>query len=390
MAWTGLSLMEQRLALVRAIDGGLEDVGEACARFGVSRKTGYKWRARYASEGIEGLADRGRAPHRHGRASAAEIVAAIVELKSARPTWGPRKLAARLALLHPETIWPSHSTVGEILKREGLGGSARRRRRHAPPTRGPLVCPERANQVWACDHKGWVRLGDGERLEPLNVMDGFSRYLVALEASSGTDANQARAVFERAFAEHGLPEIIRSDNGAPFASSGVSGLTGLSAWWVSLGIRLERIAPGKPQQNGCCERLNGTLMEAMTPPEADRANQQARFDAFRQVYNEERPHEALGQRPPASAFAPSPRAMPERPPEPEYPADAQTRRVRGNGCVKWRGGEVFVCTALAGQPIALIEDEAGDAEVRYYDLTIGLIPRHDPNMRRQTPNLSPI
>lgn len=386
MAWNGGSVVEQRLALVRAMRSGLEDAGEACGRFGVSRKTGYKWLGRYEAEGVEGLIDRGRAPHRHGRASAAEVVQAIVELKCARPTWGPRKLAARLAHLYPQTAWPSHSTVGEILKREGLGGPARRRRRHAPPTRGPLTCPERPNQVWAADHKGWVRLGEGGRLEPLTVVDRFSRYLVALEASSGADARQARQAFERAFAAHGLPEIIQSDNGTPFASSGVSGLTALSAWWVSLGIRLERIAPGKPQQNGRCERLNGTLIEAMAPPETDRARQQARFDAFRQVYNEERPHEALGQKPPATVFAPSPRALSERPPEPDYPAGAA---VRGNGCVKWRGEEVFVCTALAGQPIALIEDEASDALVRYCDLAIGLIPRDDPNMRRPAPNLSP-
>lgn len=296
MAWRGTSLVEQRLALVRAMCSGLEDVGEACARFGVSRKTGYKWLSRYEAKGVDGLKDRGRAPHRHGRASPAEVVQAIVELKCARPSWGPRKLVARLGFLYPETAWPSHSTVGEILKREGLGGASRVRRRHAPPTRGPLTHPARPNHVWAADHKGWARLGDGGRLEPLNVCDGRSRYMLALEACSGTDAAQARAVFARAFDEHGLPEIMRSDNGTPFASSGVSGLTSLSAWWVSLGIRLERIAPGKPQQNGFVESFNGKLRDECLNEEVFGSLTEARavIERWRIDYNHVRPHSAHG------------------------------------------------------------------------------------------------
>lgn len=236
MAWIEASIVAQRAAFVAAATAGEMPVIWLCAEFGISRKTGYKWLRRHADEGARGLLDRSRAPKQHGRATSAEIADAIVEMKRARPYWGPRKLLARLALIYPETAWPSHSTASEILKRRGLTTPKRRRRRaHATP--GGLVMPERPNHVWSVDHKGWVRLGDRTRCEPLTVSCGFSRYLIALSATSGTDARQARAVFERAFAEHGLPEIIRSDNGAPFATASPSGLTALSAWWIRFGHR---------------------------------------------------------------------------------------------------------------------------------------------------------
>lgn len=389
MAWREASVAEQRLGLVRAMGGGEESVGEICDRFGVSRKTAYKWKGRYEAEGVEGLVDRSHAPLRHGRATSAEIAQAIVNLKHERPSWGPRKLVARLERLYPEVGWPSHSTAGGILKRSGLVTLRGRARRRAPVMRGPLSAPERPNHVWTADHKGWVRLKDGSRCEPLTVCDGWSRYLLRLEATSGTDGAQARAAFERAFGEHGLPEAIRSDNGTPFASIGVSGLTGLSAWWVSLGIRLERIAPGKPQQNGRHERFHATLKEAMIPPERSRAEQQARFDAFRESYNQERPHEALRQRSPAEVYERSPRPLPSSPPEPDYPPEASIRRVRGNGEIKWRGGHLFVSQALAGEAVAVEEAGEDGHAVRYFNLVLGVIPRHEMRLR-PPPKLSPI
>ena len=393
MAWREASVVEQRLALVRAMGSGEERVKEACARFGVSRKTAYKWKQRYAAEGVGGLMDRSHAPVRHGRATAEEIAQAIVNLKHERPSWGPRKLVARLHRLYPEAGWPSHSTAGEILKRSGLVTPRRPPRRRAPVMRGPLTVPLYPNHVWTADHKGWVRLKDGTRCEPLTVCDGHSRYLLRLEALAGTGGKEARAEFERAFGEHGLPEAIRTDNGTPFASAGTAGLTELSAWWVRLGIGLERIAPGRPQQNGAHERLHGTLLEAMVPAEATRADQQARFDAFRKTYNEERPHEALGMAAPAEVYEKSPRPLPSRPPEPDYPSEASVRRVRCNGEIKWRGGHLFLSQALVGETVAIEPTEDGEDTVRYFDLVIGVIPRHELKLRRADqpgPKLSPI
>jgi transposase InsO family protein len=372
MAWIEASVVAQRAAFVAAVKSGEAPMSWLCAEYGISRKTGYKWLDRHAEEGAQGLFDRSRAPQRHGRATSDEITEAIVEMKRARPFWGPRKLLARLSHIYPGTAWPSHSTASEILKRRGLT-TPKRRRRRAFATPGRLVVPERANQVWSVDHKGWVRLGDRTRCEPLTVSCGFSRYLIALSATSGTDASQARAVFERAFAEHGLPEIIRSDNGAPFAAASASGLTALSAWWIRLGIAIERIAPGKPQQNGRHERFHLTLMETLRPPAPNRPQQQKLFDAFRRDYNETRPHEALGQKPPASAWRPSPRPLPRRIPAPDYGDAAAVRRVRSNGEIRWDGRLVFVSTALAGDFVALDEAALGAAAVRFHRHRVGLI-----------------
>jgi putative transposase len=388
MGWRETSVAEQRLELVRAMALGEESVGEACARFGVSRKTGYKWKARYEEEGLEGLMDRSHAPLRHGRATAEEIAQALVNTKHERPSWGPRKIVARLKRRHPEVFWPSHSTAGEILKRAGLvrlRGSGRRR----AVTLGPLRTARACNEVWTADHKGWVRLGDGGRCEPLTVIDRASRYLLALEALPGTGAREARGVFERAFGAYGLPETIRTDNGAPFASAGVVGLTALSAWWVRLGIGIERIAPGKPQQNGAHERFHLTLKEAMEPPEASRARQQARFDAFARTYNDERPHEGLAMACPGEVYGASPRPMPSSAPEPDYGDGAEVRRVRPNGEIKWRGGELYISQAIAGDPVALEEAGEDGHTVRYFNMVIGIIPR-GANHLRPPPKLSPI
>jgi transposase InsO family protein len=278
---------------------------------------------------------------------------------------------ARLGRLHPELAWPSHSTAHAILKRAGLV-EARRKRRRIPPTPGALVVPERPNHVWAIDHKGWFLLGDGGRCEPLTVADGYSRFLLAVSTGANTQGALARAVLERAFREYGLPEVIRSDNGSPFVSTSPTGLTTLSAWWIKHGVAHERIKPGKPQQNGRLERLHRTLLEAVKPPAADREAQRRRFDSFRRDYNEERPHEALDQLPPSSFYTPSPRPMPSRPPEPDYPAERTVRRVRCNGEIKWRGGLVYVCQSLIGEPVALEELEHG-WRLWFYRQPIGLI-----------------
>jgi transposase InsO family protein len=360
---------------------GLLTVVELADQYGISRKTAHKWIGRYRAEGPAGLRDRDSLPVRHGRATDAALVEVIVQQKEARPSWGPRKIVAKLTDRYPDMAWPAASTVGEILKRAGLV-QARRRRHRTPPTLGGLTLAERPNQLWAVDHKGWIILGDGQRCEPLTLTDSFSRYLIGLSAGQGTRQDEARPVFERAFADYGLPEAIRSDNGSPFASAGVTGLTGLGVWWAKLGIRHERIAPGKPQQNGRHERFHLTLKEAMEPPEPDRKAQAARFAAFRQDYNTERPHQALGQTPPARHYAPSPRSLPNSLPEPDYPPEADIRRVRSNGEIKWGGDLLFVSAALIGELVAIEETPDATLQMRFYNTPIGVIDTRQRRLRR--------
>jgi transposase InsO family protein len=305
------------------------------------------------------------------------MVAAIIERKQARPSWGPRKIIASLAMGRPELAWPSASTAGEILKRVGLVAQ-RRRRYRVPPTLGGLTLAERPNHLWAVDHKGWVSLQNGMRCGPLTMTDSFARFVTGLKPCQSTSEAEARPAFEEAFGEYGLPEAIRSDSGAPFACSGITGLTALGVWWAKLGIRHERTAPGCPQQNGRHERFHLTLKEAMYPPSPDMAAQALRFEAFRRDFNTQRPHEALGQTPPAQHYHPSPRRMPDRLGPPQYPSSADIRRVRSNGEIKWAGDFLYVSSALIGELIA-IEETDTELAVRFYNTPIGVI---DPKQKR--------
>jgi len=384
MPWRERCAMDLRIMFVNDYRTRSWSMTELCERYAVSRKTGYKWVSRYEREGAAGLMERSRAPLQHGRATPEPIVSAIVGLRRSRPTWGPRKIIAKLSDQQPTADWPACSTAGEILKRAGLV-SGRRLRRGAPPRLGELTSPAWANHVWGVDYKGWTRLGDGSRLEPLTMTDGFSRYLLSVSATGGTTHDEAKPLFERAFREHGLPDVIRSDNGGPFASSGVTGLTPLSAWWIKLGIRHERIDPGHPQQNGRHERFHLTLLEAMRPVEADRAAQARRFEAFTRDYNEERPHEALGQKPPASLYQSSSRQMPDRLAEPDYPPGAAVRKVRHNGEIKWQGDLIFISSALVGEPVGVEETQDGEWRVRFFDVPIGMIDRTKGKLRRFGP-----
>lgn len=233
------------------------------------------------------------------------------------------------------------------------------------------------------DHKGWFRTRDGWRCEPLTVMDASSRYLLALEATGSTADVEAWPVFERLFEEHGLPDRFRSDNGPPFASAGVTGLTPLVVRFIKLGITLERIAPGKPQQNGRHERFHLTMLPMAKAPAADRTAQGQDFEAFRRSYNEERPHEALAMDTPAQHYRPSQRAMPRAVPEPEYPAEAAVRRVRHNGEIRWNGSFIYVSQTLAGEPVAATEAEDGQWALSFHAHQLGIIDtRHMRLVRR--------
>jgi putative transposase len=396
MPWQESCAVDLRVRFIREHGLDRHSMTALCEAYGISRKTGYKWLGRYEAGGLGGGPDRSRAPLRHGRATSEAIVEAILTLKADRPSWGPRKLVARLETLHPGLGWPSHSTAHGILKRAGLV-CGRKRRRRAAGTPGGLTEALGPNHLWAVDHKGWVALKNGQRCEPLTITDSFSRYLLAVSTEASTREAQARPVFEQAFSTFGLPQVIRSDNGGPFASSGLTGLTALSVWWLKLGIDIERIKPGRPQQNGRHERFHLTLLEAMQPPADNRQAQAERFAAFRHDYNEERPHQALGQAVPAKFYAPSPRPMPKRLPDPDYPSDVELRQVRSTGEIKWRGDRLHICSALAGETLAIEEQPDGDWCVRFYAKPIAIIDRLSNRPKRlqpakptDEPELSPI
>ena len=383
MGWRETGMMDERLKFIGDCLEEADTMAGLCVSYGISRKTGYKWLLRYRSYGAAGLHDLARAPLVHGRATASLLVEQIVAEKEAHPLWGPKKLLARLRRRAPGEAWPAASTAGEILKRHGLV-KGRGRARWRATGNGPFPLPQLPNEVWSADHKGWFRTRDRQRCEPLTVMDATSRYMLGLEAVTSTAEAEAWPVFERLFNEFGLPERLRSDNGSPFASAGAAGLTPLSMRFVKLGIGLERITPGKPQQNGQHERFHLTMLPLAQTPQACQAEQQQAFDRFKADYNSERPHEALGQTPPAEHYAKSPRALPSRPPEPHYPAEACVRRVRHNGEIKWNGGFVYISQTLAGEPVALEEADSGEWHVRFYAHPIGVIDKRQMKLRRRS------
>jgi putative transposase len=389
MPWKETCAMDERMRFVLAASEDEAVMSVICAEFGISRQTGYKWLGRYRSEGLDGLKERRRAPIRHGRAREAELVAAALALRERQPTWGPKKLRRKLAERWPDIAAPARSTIGDWLRKEGLTQS-RRPRRRCPPFASPLAAATAANAVWCADFKGWFRTGDGKRCDPLTISDAMSRYLLGCRVVAEPGGAPVRSAFEAAFCEFGLPLAIRSDNGPPFASTGAGGLSRLSVWWIKLGVRPERIDPGKPQQNGRHERLHRTLKEdAASPPAATLAEQQRAFDAFRAVYNHERPHEALGFATPASLYCASPRAYPCALREPDYPDEAAVRRVRSNGEIKWAGGLIFVGEALIGEPVAVEETEEGEWRVRYAGVELGFIDKSGRLRRRKLPKPPP-
>lgn len=289
--------MDQRVAMIADWLRDEWTMTELAERYGISRKTAYKWVDRYEADPSRGLTERGRAPHAHGRQMAAATAAAIVALRRQHPRWGPKKLRALLCERWPDQPWPATSTMGDLLRRAGLS-APRRRPRYTVPLTQPLAAAQAPNDLWTADFKGWFRTTDGTRCDPLTVADACSRYVLCCRITPPT-ARGVRPWFERTFQEYGLPRILRTDNGAPFATTGAAQLSRLAVWWLKLGIALERIAPGHPEQNGRHERFHLTLQqEATTPPAATPRQQQRRFDQMRHVFNTERPHEALGQRPP--------------------------------------------------------------------------------------------
>ena len=374
MPWKVSGVVEERARFAVEYESGEWTMADLCRHYGIARRTGYRIVARWQQEGAAGLKDRSRAPLAHPNQTPLEVEAAVLELRRAHMSWGPRKLRRWLEDRHPEQAWPAPSTIGGLLTRAGLA-HARRLRRRTPPFTQPFAAAGEPNAVWCADFKGWFRTRDGERIDPLTMTDAASRYLLRCQAVEKTDTAAVRSISEAAFREYGLPRAIRTDNGPPFASRGIGGLSRLSLYWMRLGIVPERIQPGHPEQNGRHERMHRTLaQETARPAQANRRRQQEAFDRFRTEYNQERPHEALGQRPPAAVYAASPRAYPARLPEPEYNSGVEVRCVYPHGQFFWKGHDVFLGKVLAGERIGLepIDDRYwcvcfGDFPIAWFD-----------------------
>jgi len=349
-------------------------MSDLCRSYGVSRKTGYKWLERYVCEGPSGLHDRSRAPRHHPHAISESAKAAILSIKRQFSHWGPAKIRVRLQREHPRwRSYPAVSTIGEYLKRHGLVAK-RKRRRRASPTRGRLTTGRHSNDVWCADFKGHFWVGDGRRCNPLTISDHCSRYLLCCRHVDRMSYKLTKMQFERVFREYGLPLVIRTDNGSPFSSRGLCGLSRLSYWWIRLGIHPERIEPGHPDQNGRHERMHKTLKDQTAkPPAADLHAQQQRFDSFCLEFNDYRPHESLDMKTPASCHSVSDRRLPARLPDICYPSFWTVRRVRDHGDVHYLGRRIFVTECLGDEYIGIERIDEDESRLWYCNYELGIL-----------------
>ena len=372
MPWNETEPMNERVKFIARYLQKDEPFNALCEHAGVSRKTGYKWVERYERGGVAALVDRSRAPLSHPHAVSAAVVDAIVAMRHRHPRWGPRKLLAVLRRHEPSRVWPVASTVGDILRLRGLV-RRRRRRRYSAPYAERLAEYAAPNAIWCADFKGHFAVGNA-RCHPLTIMDGFSRYLLRCHALPRPLFAPSRQVFESAFREFGLPQTIRTDNGAPFSTLAAGGLSRLAVWWIRLGIRPERILPGRPDQNGRHERMHRTLKaETARPPRASFRAQRRAFETFRHEYNHERPHEALADDTPASRYEPSPRAYPRQLPHPEYPAHFRVERVYPNGVISLRETQWYLTNCLAGELVGLEEVDDDRWRVSFGPIELGVL-----------------
>lgn len=372
MPWQEVKPMDQKLLFIADCVRKTTTFSELCRRYGISRKTGYKWISRYEDLGLEGLCDRSQRPLNQPFRTPHTVRKAIIELRMKhKVAWGAKKIQATLARDYPDWNIPSKTTIYNILNEEGLVQSQRRRKR-VPLSLQPFKAVNAPNVVWSADFKGQFKTKNGIWCYPLTIMDHHSRYLLACQDLKGTGLERTKQVFERLFRQYGLPQRIRTDNGVPFASTSVGGLSRLSKWWIRLGIIPERIKPGKPQQNGQHERMHRTLKAAAIIPPAKNAQlQQQAFDAFQDYYNHERPHESLGQQPPAASYKPSERKMPDILPELEYPAHFKVALVHHNGIIQHYGTRVYIAGLLQGEKVG-IEEIADDVwEVYFGSVKLG-------------------
>ncbi len=351
MPWKESRIVDQRLQFLSSYQKEEMSVSDLCREFGVSRPTGYRWINRYKEVGPEGLPS--RKPHGCSHSTPAAKENAILALRNKYPSWGARKLKARLEKIEPGTPWPAASTFGNILKRAGLTSPTRKKRRTTPHS-APFSEVTAPNQLWCMDFKGYFSTADGTRCDPFTITDAHSRYLIRCQIVSRMDLSQVRAICEAAMREYGMPARIRTDNGAPFAGTGLLGLSKLSLSWMKMGIVHERIQPGRPQQNGRHERMHRTLKEDTTqPPALTLKLQQKKFDRFRHMFNYERPHEGLNNQTPASMYQPSSTMFPRTLIEYVYPKGFLTRRVNNSGEMSWHRDRVFISEVFRFEELGL-------------------------------------
>ncbi len=363
---------EERRSFVNDYESGQWSMSELCERYGVSRPTGYKWIHRVEAEAEEGLGERSRAPKSCPHRTSSEIEQRILEARW-QYGWGAKKLLQVLSRRHPQLHWPARSTVNEILDRHGALHKNRRRKKWKHPGAVRLAT-SRANETWSADFKGQFKTFDGRYCYPLTVSDHYSRSLLLCKGLLSVKTEGAKPAFRSLFRKVGLPEAIRTDNGAPFASTGIHGLCALNVWWMQLGIVHQRITPASPQENGAHERMHRELKRETTqPPAGSLRGQQRKFDLFRTRYNEERPHDGIEGELPAQRWAPSPRPYPEHIPSPEYPSHLEVRRVSTAGTFRLKSLQPFLSHALNEQDIGLEEVGDGCWSIVYYDTLLGRI-----------------
>ncbi len=370
MPWNHSDPVTERLRFVAKAKEGLFAMKELCERFGVSRQTGYETLRRYAEKSADGLKDGSHAPHTCPHRITEAMREVLLSARRAHPDWGPRKILDWLRRRQPELTLPAASTVGDLYSREKLVKSRPRTRNWRHPGRNPVRVGE-PNDLWTMDFKGDFRLGDGQRCYPLTIADAHTRFLLVCHGLGSTAHVGTQAAVDRAFREYGLPRAIRTDNGGPFATKAIAGLSRLNIWWVQLGIVHDRIAPGHPEQNGSHERTHLTMKQGSAfPPAPDMGAQQVRLDGFRDEFDFERPHEALGGETPGSLYVRSPRELPETLPEPVYAGQCEIRQVRANGILYFKNRQIFLSELLSGHDIALEEIADGIWSIYFYTMLL--------------------
>ena len=381
MPWQKTNHVNERQRFLNAWLTGRHTIAALCRGFGISRKTGHKWIDRLKTEGMSDLNDRSRAPHQQASQIPGVVIQVLLDTKYVFPDWGPRKVVEYLKRTQPDICWPAHSTVSNIFAHHGLVKARGHRHYKSPARTAPLSHASDSNCVWSVDFKGDFLMGDQNRCYPLTVFDNYSRYLLDCKGLHSTKSGPVISAFERLFIEYGLPEYVRSDNGSPFASTRIGGLSRFSVWLLKRGVMPERIRPGCPQENGRHERFHRSL-KAAVPPKGNLSAQQRAFNKYRHSYNNYRPHEALNDAPPISRYQKSLRSYTGHEIEFVYPDHFEIRKVRADGNMKWKQQLLYVANLLAGEHIGLEPVEEGRWMVYLSTLKLGVLDEQEKRIIR--------